>query len=60
MPFELCKKTEKEREHLHKQGVLEPGTQTQQATQIVVLLKPNGKVKICGIYNCTINKVLKQ
>ena len=53
-------KVEKELQCLQDQGVLEPVTHTEWATPVIPILKPNGDVRLCGDYKCTINKPLRQ
>uniref|UniRef100_A0A5S6QA98 Reverse transcriptase domain-containing protein n=1 Tax=Trichuris muris TaxID=70415 RepID=A0A5S6QA98_TRIMR len=42
------------------QGVLEPVEYTDWATPIVPVIKEDGRIRICGDYKCTVNKVLKK
>ncbi|XP_031747556.1 uncharacterized protein K02A2.6-like [Xenopus tropicalis] len=60
VPYALRPKIEAELERLTAQGVFEPVTHTQWATPIVPVLKPNGDVRLCGDYKCTVNKALNQ
>ncbi|XP_060119763.1 uncharacterized protein K02A2.6-like [Heteronotia binoei] len=59
VPFALKPKIEAELDRLTAQGVLEPVTYAEWETPIVTPVKPNGEVRICADYKCTINKALQ-
>ncbi|XP_060092259.1 uncharacterized protein K02A2.6-like, partial [Heteronotia binoei] len=59
VPFALKQKIEAELDRLTAQGVLEPVTYAEWETPIVTPVKPNGEVRICADYKCTINKALQ-
>ncbi|XP_060100949.1 uncharacterized protein K02A2.6-like, partial [Heteronotia binoei] len=59
VPFALKPKIEAELDRLTAQGVLEPVTYADWETPIVTPVKPNGEVRICADYKCTINKALQ-
>ncbi|XP_060115356.1 uncharacterized protein K02A2.6-like, partial [Heteronotia binoei] len=59
VPFTLKPKIEAELDRLTAQGVLEPVTYADWETPIVTPVKPNGEVRICADYKCTINKALQ-
>ncbi|KRX35128.1 Uncharacterized protein T05_12882, partial [Trichinella murrelli] len=58
VPFALKEKIDTELDKLVKQMVLEPVSHPVWATPIVTPTKPDGSVRICGDYKCTINKAL--
>ncbi|XP_054832322.1 uncharacterized protein K02A2.6-like, partial [Eublepharis macularius] len=60
VPFALKPKIDEELDWLIEQGILEPVSHTKWETPIVTPLKPNGEVRICADYKCTINKALQQ
>lgn len=57
-PYAL-NKIEHELDSLINEGILSPIEFGEWATPIVPVLKPNGKVRICGNYNCTVNQASK-
>ncbi|XP_060094731.1 uncharacterized protein K02A2.6-like, partial [Heteronotia binoei] len=59
VPFALKPKIEAELDRLTAQGVLEPVDYATWETPIVTPIKPNGEVRICADYKCTINKALQ-
>ncbi|XP_060112835.1 uncharacterized protein K02A2.6-like [Heteronotia binoei] len=59
VPFALKPKIEAELDRLTAQGVLEPVDYAIWETPIVTPIKPNGEVRICADYKCTINKALQ-
>ncbi|XP_060089380.1 LOW QUALITY PROTEIN: uncharacterized protein K02A2.6-like, partial [Heteronotia binoei] len=59
VPFALKPKIEAELDRLVAQGVLEPVDYAPWETPIVTPVKPNGDVRICADYKCTINKALQ-
>ncbi|XP_060100365.1 uncharacterized protein K02A2.6-like, partial [Heteronotia binoei] len=59
VPFALKPKIEAELDRLTAQGVLEPVDYAPWETPIVTPLKPNGEVRICADYKCTINRALQ-
>ncbi|XP_053239979.1 uncharacterized protein K02A2.6-like, partial [Podarcis raffonei] len=58
VPFALKPRIDEELDRLVKQGVLEPVPNAPWETPIVTPVKPNGSVRICADYKCTINKAL--
>ncbi|XP_054828347.1 uncharacterized protein K02A2.6-like [Eublepharis macularius] len=60
VPFALKPKIDEELDRLIEQGILEPVSHAKWETPIVTPLKPNGAVRICADYKCTINKALQQ
>uniref|UniRef100_A0A803JUZ6 Gypsy retrotransposon integrase-like protein 1 n=1 Tax=Xenopus tropicalis TaxID=8364 RepID=A0A803JUZ6_XENTR len=60
VPFALRSKIDDEIDRLVQQGALIPVTHPTWATPIVPVLKPNGEVRICADYKCTINKALQE
>ena len=59
VPFSLKNKIEDELDFLLKEGVIEPVRHSQWACPIVPVIKPNGKIRICGDYKITANKAIK-
>ncbi|XP_053243367.1 uncharacterized protein LOC128413351, partial [Podarcis raffonei] len=58
VPFALKPRIDEELDRLVEQGVLEPVPNAPWETPIVTPVKPNGSVRICADYKCTINKAL--
>ncbi|XP_033003909.1 uncharacterized protein K02A2.6-like, partial [Lacerta agilis] len=58
VPFALKPRIDEELDRLVEQGVLEPVPNATWETPIVTTVKPNGSVRICADYKCTINKAL--
>ena len=50
---------EQELDHLQNAGVIEPIQFSDWAAPIVPVVKPNGRVRICGDFKLTVNKVAK-
>ncbi|XP_015263543.1 PREDICTED: uncharacterized protein K02A2.6-like [Gekko japonicus] len=64
VPFALRPKIDEELDHLVAQGVLEPVAHAVWETPIVIPVKPNrdkpnGSVRICADYKCTLNRALQ-
>lgn len=59
VPFALKDKIEQELFRLEKLGIIKHITTSKWSTGIVVVPKPNGKVRICGNFKNTVNKILK-
>ncbi|XP_058032586.1 uncharacterized protein K02A2.6-like [Ahaetulla prasina] len=59
VPLALRPKVDKELDKLVAQGVLEPIEYSLWETPIVIPLKPDGSIRICADYKCTINKALQ-
>nr|XP_028577596.1 LOW QUALITY PROTEIN: uncharacterized protein K02A2.6-like [Podarcis muralis] len=57
VPFALKPRIDEELDQLLEQGVLEPVPNAPWETPIVTPVKPNGSVRICADYKCTINTV---
>uniref|UniRef100_A0A670I4V1 Gypsy retrotransposon integrase-like protein 1 n=1 Tax=Podarcis muralis TaxID=64176 RepID=A0A670I4V1_PODMU len=60
VPFALKAKVDEQLDKLIAQGVLEPVDHAKWETPIVTPVKPDGSVRICADYKCTINKALQQ
>ena len=58
VPFALKTTVEQEVDRLEKAGVLEKLDRGDWATPIVTVPKKDGKVRICGNYQATVNQVL--
>ena len=48
-----------ELDRLERQGVIKKVSHAKWATPIVVVRKPNGKIRLCGDFKVTVNPVLK-
>ncbi|XP_058038083.1 uncharacterized protein K02A2.6-like [Ahaetulla prasina] len=59
VPLALRPKVDMELDKLIAQGVLEPIEYSHWETPIVIPLKPDGSIRICADYKCTINKALQ-
>ncbi|XP_053391329.1 uncharacterized protein K02A2.6-like [Mercenaria mercenaria] len=59
VPYILKPKIEKELENLEQQGIISKVNNSDWATPIVPVVKPNGNVRICGDFNVTVNQALK-
>ena len=59
IPFSLRNRVEQELDHLQNAGVIEPIQFSDWAAPIVPVVKPNGRVRICGDFKLTVNKVAK-
>lgn len=57
VPFSLRGKVEEELDNLVAQGIISPVKFSRWATPIVPVLKRSGKVRICGDFKVTVNKV---
>ena len=55
IPHALRHKVELELQHLVEQGVIEPIESSERAAPIVLVLKPDGTIRVCGDYRLTIN-----
>ncbi|XP_058044030.1 uncharacterized protein K02A2.6-like [Ahaetulla prasina] len=59
VPLALRPRVDKELDKLISQGVLEPIDHSNWETPIVIPLKPDGSIRICADYKCTINRALQ-
>ena len=59
IPLSLRNRVEQELDHLQNAGVIEPIQFSDWAAPIVPVVKPNGRVRICGDLKLTVNKVAK-
>ena len=57
VPYALHAKVEAEIDRLVREEVLEPVQFSQWATPVVPVLKPDGRVRLCGDYKLTVNPV---
>lgn len=57
VPFAMKEKVEQEIERLLKEKIIEPVKFSEWAAPIVPVLKPDSRVRICGAYKLTVNKV---
>ena len=59
VPYALKEKVEEELERLQSEGIMSPVEFSEWAAPIVPVVKPNGSVRICGDYKCTVNQASK-
>ena len=59
VPYSLKGKIEQELDWLVKQGVIEPITFSEWAGPVVLVLKKDGTVRICGAYKLSLNQASK-
>ena len=59
IPFSLRSRVEQQLDYLQNAGVIEPIQFSDWAAPIVPVVKPNGRVRICGDFKLTVNKVAK-
>ena len=59
MTYTLKEKVEEELFGLQAAGIISPVKFSYWATQIVLVVKSNGTVRICGDYKTTVNPILK-
>ena len=59
VPFSLKDKINDEIDFLLQEGIIEPVNYSTWACPIVPVLKPNGKIRICGDYKITANKAIR-
>lgn len=59
VPYALKQKLELKLDHLVNEGILSTVEFSEWAAPIVSVLKPNGSVRICGDYKCTVNQASK-
>jgi len=59
LPFTFKDKIEKELSILEKNGVIQLVDNNEWGASLVLVLKGNGAIRICGDYKTTINKYLK-
>lgn len=55
VPYALRSTVENELETLQKNGVIYPVIQSSSATPIVIVPKPNNRVRLCGDFKVTLN-----
>jgi transposase InsO family protein len=60
VPFALRDKVEAEIDRLVKEGIYVPVPYSKWATPLVPVLKPNGQVRLCGDYKCTVNQAINR
>lgn len=58
VPFAFQEQYDKEFDALEELGVITPTDASEWGTPVVPVLKPNGKIRICGDYKTTINQHL--
>ena len=56
VPYALKTTVEAELQSLQSQGIISPVKHSNLAAPIVLLLKKNGQVRICGVYKLTLNQ----
>ena len=60
IPFALREKVDAEIDRLVKEGIYVPTSYSKWTTPLVPVLKPNGQVRLCGDYKCTVNHAAKR
>ena len=60
VPYALREKVEEELDRLQAKGIIEPVHFSSWAAPIVPVLKHDGRVRICGDYKLTVNRVAQQ
>ena len=60
VPYALKKKIDQELERLQQEGTLEPVLFSKWAAPIIPVLKPDGRIRICGDYRITVNQVVQR
>ena len=58
VPFALRDRVEKQLDHMVEQGILAPVGHSKWATPVVVSIKKDGSVRLCGDYSVTVNPVV--
>ena len=56
IPYYLKAKVEHELQRLEQEGIITPLQYSDWAAPVVPVLKPNGKIRLCGDYKITVNK----
>ena len=59
LPYSLRPKVGEELQHLEKEGVINSVSHSKWASPVVLVVKKNGKVRLCGDYNFTFYPVTK-
>ena len=59
VPYALREKVENELQRLETEGIIEPVQMSDWAAPIVLVLKRDGSVRICGDYKLTVNQAAK-
>ena len=59
MPYALREKIKKELDHLEKTGIIITVEFSDWAAPVVLVVKPDGSVRLCGDYKTTVNRVTK-
>ena len=59
VPFHLKEKIDQELDRLESEGIIEAIPHAEWACPIVPVVKPNGKIRICGDYKITANKAMR-
>lgn len=56
VPFALKERVEEEIDRLTRQGIIEPIQHSEWATPVVIILKKDGSIRLCGDYRSTVNE----
>ena len=59
LPFAMKSKVQAELERLEKEGVIKKIVHSDWAAPVVPVVKPSGKIRLCGDYKLTINKAIQ-
>lgn len=60
VPFAMKKKIQDELSKLESEGIIEKVVHSDWAAPLVPVIKPSGKLRLCGDYKVTLNKVIKE
>lgn len=58
VPFAFQKKIDEEIDSLIELNIISPASSTEWGTPVVPIIKPNGKIRLCGDYKTTLNRFL--
>ena len=59
IPFSLKEAVIEEIERLEKEGILRPVSYSDWASPIVIVTRPDGRIRMCGDFKSTLNPVLE-
>ena len=59
VPFHLKEKVDQEIDRLESEGIIEAIPHSSWACPVVPVVKPNGKIRLCGDYKITANKAIR-
>ena len=59
VPYTMREKVEEELVRLEEEGIISPVTSSSWAAAVVPVLKPDGKIRLCGDYKLTVNRAAR-